>query len=45
MNALKETSLLIQMQLALIFKAHTTVNVKTDTGGMGERTAQVINSL
>jgi hypothetical protein len=43
MNALKETSLAIQMQLVLIFKAHTTVSVKMDTGGMGKRTAQVKN--
>ena len=41
MNALKETSLVIQMQLASIHKDHTTVNVKTDSKGMERRTAQV----
>jgi hypothetical protein len=41
MNALKETSLVIQMQLASIHKDHTPVNVKTDSKGMERRTAQV----
>jgi hypothetical protein len=31
MNAIKETSVAIQMQLASILKAHTNVNVKRDT--------------
>jgi hypothetical protein len=41
MNALEETSLVIRMQLASILKAHTTVNVNTDTRGMENSTAQV----
>jgi hypothetical protein len=41
MNALKEASFVIRMQLASILKAHTTVNVKTDTRGMENKTAQV----
>jgi hypothetical protein len=41
MNALKETSVVIQMQLASIHKVHTTANVKTDTRDLGKGTAQV----
>ena len=41
MNALKETLIVTQMQFASILKAHTTVNVKTDTRGLGKITAQV----
>jgi hypothetical protein len=42
MNALKETSLVIQMELASILKDHTNVNVRKDTRAMEQRTAQVI---
>jgi hypothetical protein len=45
MNALKETSLVIQMQLASIHKDHTTVNVNTDSKGMERRTAQQVGKL
>jgi hypothetical protein len=45
MNALKKTSIVTQMQLALILKAHTAVSVKTDTRGLGKRTAEVKSSL
>jgi hypothetical protein len=41
MNALKFPSLVIQMKLVSILKAHTTVNVKTDIRGLGKITAQV----
>jgi hypothetical protein len=41
MNALKESSVVIKMQLASILKVHTTANVKTDMGEMENRTAQV----
>jgi hypothetical protein len=41
MNALKGTSVVIQMQLATILKVHTTVNVKADTRSLGKITAQV----
>jgi hypothetical protein len=45
MNALKETTFAMQMQLASILKAHTTVNAKSDTGGPERRTAQVLSFL
>jgi hypothetical protein len=43
MNALKETSLVTEMQFASILKAHTTVNAKSHTRGTGKRTAQVLS--
>jgi uncharacterized protein GlcG (DUF336 family) len=45
MNALKDTSLVTQMQLASILKAHTAVDVKTDTKALGKITAQVQSFL
>ena len=41
MNALKETSLVTEMQLASILKAHTAVNANSDTLNMKNKTAQV----
>jgi hypothetical protein len=45
MNALKQSSLVTQMQLASILQAHTVVNVKKGTKALGKITAQVPSFL